>query len=67
MSNELEAFLEYISVTKALGKKSIEAYSSDLKLIEDELSDSLISLDSSTLLKLLSKYKNKPRLASSTH
>jgi len=62
MSNELEAFLEYISVTKALSKKSIEAYVNDLNLIETELNKSLLELDSSTLFKILSKYKNKRTL-----
>lgn len=62
MSNELEAFIEYISVTKALSKKSIEAYSSDLLQIEEELQKPLISLESQTILNLLSKYKNKRTL-----
>ena len=62
MSNELEAFLEYISVTKALSKKSVEAYSSDLVMIEDTLSKPLLSLDSKIILELLSTYKNKRTL-----
>ena len=62
MSNELEAFLEYISVTKALSKKSVEAYKGDLQSIEEELQKSLIELDSKTLLSILSKYKNKRTL-----
>lgn len=62
MSNELEAFLEYISVTKALSKRSVEAYRGDLLSIEDELGKSLITLDSKTLLGLLGKYKNKRTL-----
>jgi integrase/recombinase XerD len=62
MSNELEAFLEYISITKALSKKSVEAYTSDLTIIEDELSSPLIRLDSQTVLKILSRYKNKRTL-----
>lgn len=62
MSNELEAFLEYISVTKALSKKSVEAYKGDLQSIEQELQKSLIGLDSKTLLDILSKYKNKRTL-----
>ncbi|MFA7610137.1 MAG: site-specific integrase, partial [Sulfurimonas sp.] len=37
MSNELEAFIEYISVIKALSKKSVEAYRSDLRGIEELL------------------------------
>ena len=62
MSNELEAFLEYISVTRALSKKSIEAYKSDLETIESELEKPLIRLESGTLLSLLSKYENKRTL-----
>lgn len=62
MSNELEAFLEYISITKALSKKSVEAYKSDLFSIENELNKPLISLESKTILTLLGKYKNKRTL-----
>jgi integrase/recombinase XerD len=62
MSNELEAFLEYITVTKALSKKSVSAYESDLVQIEEALSKPLISLDSPTLLSVLSKYENKRTL-----
>jgi len=62
MSNELEAFLEYILVTKALSKLSVKAYKSDLEAIEIELSSSLIKLDSQSLLSILSKYKNKRTL-----
>ncbi len=61
-SNELEAFLEYITVTRALSKKSIEAYRSDLSVIESALNKPLINIDSNTLLSLLSKYKNKRTL-----
>ncbi len=62
MSNELEAFIEYISVTRALGKKSVEAYKSDLLSIEELSSTPLIKLDSQKLLDVLSKYKNKRTL-----
>ena len=62
MSNELEAFLEYISITRALSKKSVEAYKSDLVGLEEEANKSLIALDSSSLLSLLSKYENKRTL-----
>ncbi len=62
MSQELEAFLEYISVTRALSFKSVEAYESDLRNIETKLQKPLISLDSQALLKLLSKYSNKRTL-----
>ncbi len=62
MSNELEAFLEYISVTKALSPRSVEAYKSDLESIETSLEKPLIKLDSTSLLSLLSKYENKRTL-----
>jgi len=62
MSNELEAFIEYISVIKALSKKSIDAYSCDLKQIELTLNKPLILLDSKTLFNLLSEHKNKRTL-----
>lgn len=62
MSNELEAFLEYISVTKALSKKSVEAYRSDLLSIEEIAKSALINLDTSSLLTILAKYDNKRTL-----
>ena len=62
MSNELEAFLEYISVTKALSSKSVEAYKSDLQSIENSLQKPLISLDSTKVLQVLSTYENKRTL-----
>lgn len=62
LSNELEAFLEYISVTRALSKKSVEAYRSDLLHIEEELQKPLINLDQESVLTTLSKYKNKRTL-----
>jgi integrase/recombinase XerD len=62
MSNELEAFIEYITVTKALSKKSIEAYKSDLLFFEKTTGKTLIKLDTSTLLESLKEYKNKRTL-----
>ncbi len=62
MSSELEAFIEYISVIKALSKKSVEAYRGDLVALEDELQKPLILLDTTTLFSLLSKYKNRRTL-----
>ena len=62
MSNELEAFLEYISVTKALSSKSVQAYKSDLEFIEKELNKPLIKLETHTLLSLLSQFTNKRTL-----
>ncbi|MEA1956474.1 MAG: tyrosine-type recombinase/integrase [Campylobacterota bacterium] len=62
MSSELEAFLEYISVTKALSKKSVKAYRADLELIELELKKPLIRLDSTSVLSCLAGYANKRTL-----
>lgn len=62
MSNELEAFIEYITVTKALSKKSIEAYLSDLLYFEDTLKKPLIKLNTTTILEVLSAYENKRTL-----
>jgi len=62
MSNELEAFLEYITVIKALSKKSVEAYRNDLMLIEEQLSKDLVSLSSADVLVALSSYENKRTL-----
>jgi integrase/recombinase XerD len=62
MSNELEAFIEYITVIKALSKKSIEAYKSDLQTIENELNKPLIKLDNKLLLHYLTRYENKRTL-----
>jgi len=62
MSNELEAFLEYIIVVKALSKKSVDAYKADLSMIELELKRPLIKLDSDTILSFLAHYENKRTL-----
>ena len=62
MSKELEAFIEYITVIRALGKKSVSAYKSDLIALEDALQRPLIKLDTNTLFELLNRYKNKRTL-----
>ena len=62
MSNELEAFLEYITITKALSKKSVEAYRNDLLSLEEASNKPLIKHDTNSLLALLSKYDNKRTL-----
>ena len=62
MSKELEAFLEYLSVIKALSSKSVQAYKSDLVSIEEELKKPLISLETHTLLAHLAKFTNKRTL-----
>lgn len=62
MSKELEAFIEYITVIRALSKKSVSAYKSDLEALEDALQRPLIKLDTNTLFELLNRYKNKRTL-----
>ena len=62
MSNELEAFIEYITITKALSQKSVQAYTSDLLHIEQELQTPLITLDTQKILRVLSQYDNKRTL-----
>lgn len=62
MSNELEAFIEYIYVIKALSKKSVEAYKSDLYALETTLNKPLIELDSASLFAALGIYKNRRTL-----
>jgi len=62
LSNELEAFIEFISITKALNEKSVDAYKCDLLSIEEDLSKPLIKLESKTILEVLSKYDNKRTL-----
>ncbi len=62
MSKELEAFIEYITVIRALSKKSVSAYKSDLTALEDALQKPLIGLDTNTLFELLNIYKNRRTL-----
>ncbi len=61
-SAQLEAFIEYITIIKALSKASIEAYEKDLSLIEESLQEPLIKLDEVKLLKYLSQFENKRTL-----
>ena len=62
ISSELEAFLEYINVTKALSSKTTSAYKTDLSMIESELKKPLIKLDSKAILSFLANYENKRTL-----
>jgi len=62
MSAQLEAFIEYITIIKALSKASIEAYTKDLSLIEEHYKASLIHLDEAKLLHYLSQFENKRTL-----
>lgn len=62
MSPQLEAFIEYISVTKALALTSVSAYQSDLLIIENELNLPLISINTQKLHKYLFSITNKRTL-----
>ena len=62
MSSELEAFIEFITIIKALSKASIEAYTNDLSHIEEHYNTSLLQLDEIKILKYLSKFENKRTL-----
>ncbi len=62
MSAQLEAFIEYITIIKALSKASIEAYTNDLTLIEEHYKTSLIQLDEKRLLQYLGHFENKRTL-----
>lgn len=62
ISAQLEAFIEFITIIKALSKASIEAYQNDLTLIEEFYNTSLIELDEVRLLEYLSQFKNKRTL-----
>jgi integrase/recombinase XerD len=59
MSNELEAFLEYITIAKALNKKSVAAYESDLCRLEESLGKPLIDVVSSEVWEAFSQYSNR--------
>lgn len=62
MSSGVEAFLEYITIIKALSPKTIEAYRHDLTEIETVTSKSLVELDSASIFKALSNIENKRTL-----
>lgn len=62
MSNELEAFLEFITVTKALSPRTIEAYRSDLTQIETAAKRAMVTMDTKEVLRHLSDIENKRTL-----
>ncbi len=59
MSRSLEAFIEYITIVKGLGKKSIEAYQSDLVAFETFLKKDLIKANLDDILRFLEKWTNR--------
>ncbi|MCI4406600.1 MAG: tyrosine-type recombinase/integrase [Sulfuricurvum sp.] len=62
MSKELEAFLEYIIVIKALSPRTIEAYRLDLSALEDAAQKSLTEIDSNLIFHILGSISNKRTL-----
>lgn len=62
MSGPLEAFIEYITVTKALSRRTVEAYRSDLEQIETAAKRPLIELETADALRLLGGIANKRTL-----
>ncbi len=62
MSGPLEAFLEYITVTRSLSPRTVEAYRRDLEQIETLAGRPLITLESADVLKLLGGIDNKNTL-----
>lgn len=62
MSGALEAFIEYITVTKGLGALTIAAYRADLEQIEVMAARELITLESIEVFALLGSIENKRTL-----
>lgn len=62
MSNELEAFIEYITIVKALSLNTIQAYTSDLSEIEEKSKKKLILMSSGELFECLGNIENKRTL-----
>lgn len=62
MSGPLEAFIEYITVTKALSAHTVEAYRHDLQTLEAQAKRPLIDMDNNEVLRLLGGIDNKRTL-----
>jgi integrase/recombinase XerD len=62
MSKELEAFIEYITVIKALSPRTIEAYAHDLSDIEKHSGKCLTDIDSKIIFRVLGSIGNKRTL-----
>lgn len=62
MSKELDAFLEYIIVIKALSPRTIEAYRHDLSGLEESSKKNLTEIDSSQMFEILGSITNKRTL-----
>ena len=62
LSELLDAFGEYISITKALSNATVEAYLSDVTQIEEHFKEDLIKVDSFEVLDFLAPIENKRTL-----
>jgi len=62
MSDILEAFEEYLSVTRALDRHTVEAYIRDLSQLEVSSSRPLVKLETVDILDFLSQFENKRTL-----
>lgn len=62
MSPGLEAFIEYITVIKALSPRTVEAYGRDLSEIEKGAASDLVTLDSKAVFSVLGTIPNKRTL-----
>lgn len=62
MSPELEAFIEYITVIKALSPRTVEAYTHDLGEFERGTGKSLLQVESADVFALLAPIANKRTL-----
>jgi len=62
MSDILSAFEEYQRINRALDKKSIDSYITDLKQLEEYSSSALLELNTQDILSFLSRFENKRTL-----
>jgi len=62
MSDIFVAFKEYLSVSKALDAHTISSYLADVEQFEERLNKSLISSDTTDILKFLASFENKRTL-----
>jgi integrase/recombinase XerD len=62
MSNELEAFLEYITVTKGLSPRTVAAYRNDLLGLEEAAGKPVIALDTAAVFAVFGRFANKRTL-----
>ncbi|RLA66479.1 MAG: integrase [Epsilonproteobacteria bacterium] len=62
MSDLLQAFEEYLSVTKALDSSSVSSYVSDLSQLEERSHKKLTKINTEDVLGFLAEFKNKRTL-----